>query len=520
MTYTYDEDGNLTARADSSSHSTTYAYDYLNRRTAESFPGGHNNIYTYDRASNLASLVDDDGTTSYTYDNANRLASVTSPKPGSGTSTISYTYTDPVASTDSSKVTIAFPGGLSQESTIDAAGNVISVKVLHGTTILKKRDYSYLQTIAGTTTVSALIQSMTDEAANTTSYAYGAADRLAEAARVNGTTPVDDWLYTYDAAGNRTLRRHTVETGSPVNTSFGYNTAHELCYSVTGTPTGSCAAPPTGATTYTYDADGQRTTGPTAAYDVQQRLTTLSGTALSYLSPGNGELSGYGTTSYQNNLLGLGRVIPSSGTATDLIRAPSGGTLAQRVGTSSKQELFTDALGSTIATADDGATTLSRSYDYDPDGNATASGSGTDAVVRYAGGYTVGGLYHYGARYYDPSTATWTQQDPLNQISSLTEANHYAYAGGNPINAVDLAGLQGSPCVGDRPSPAARANNPAITVAWCKRYQASTGNPAKAAWDLTVEFWRDVVGGNTCTYDKEGHIIDCSVSPDPAAPRP
>lgn len=151
---------------------------------------------------------------SYTYDNANRLASVTSPKPGSGTSTISYTYTDPVASIDSSKVTIAFPGGLSQESTIDAAGNVISVKVLHGTTVLKQRDYSYLQTIAGTSTVSALIQSMTDEAANTTSYAYGAADRLAEAARVNATTPVDDWLYTYDAASNRTLRRHPVGTGS------------------------------------------------------------------------------------------------------------------------------------------------------------------------------------------------------------------------------------------------------------------------------------------------------------------
>jgi RHS repeat-associated protein len=281
---------------------------------------------------------------------------------------------------------------------------------------------------------------MTDEASNKTTYTYGAADRLAEAARVNATTPVDDWLYTYDPAGNRTLRRHAVGTGSPVNTSFGYNAANELCYSVTGTPTGSCAAPPTGATTYTYDADGQRTTGPTAAYDVQQRLTTLSGTALSYLSPGNRELTGYGTTTLQNNLLGLSRIMPSSGTATDLIRAPSGGTLAQRVGATSKQELFTDALGSTIATADDGATTLSRSYDYDPDGNATASGSGTDAVVRYAGGYPVGGLYHYGARYYDPATAAWTQQDPLDQTSSLTQANHYTYAGGDPIDGADSTG--------------------------------------------------------------------------------
>jgi RHS repeat-associated protein len=97
-------------------------------------------------------------------------------------------------------------------------------------------------------------------------------------------------------------------------------------------------------------------------------------------------------------------------------------------------------LGSTIATADDGATALSRSYDYDPDGNATDSGTGTDAIVRFAGGYPIGGLYHYGARYYDPATAAWTQQDPLNQISSLTQSNHYAYAGGDPVNSVDPSG--------------------------------------------------------------------------------
>jgi glyoxylase-like metal-dependent hydrolase (beta-lactamase superfamily II) len=39
------------------------------------------------------------------------------------------------------------------------------------------------------------------------------------------------------------------------------------------------------------------------------------------------------------------------------------------------------------------------------------------------------------------TTANWTQQDPINQITSLTQANHYTYVGGNPINNTDPAGM-------------------------------------------------------------------------------
>jgi hypothetical protein len=185
---------------------------------------------------------------------------------------------------------------------------------------------------------------------------------------------------------NRSLRQRVVGA-TTTNTSYGYSAANELCYSIASTATGTCAAPPSGATTYSYDGAGQRTTNPTAAFDQIQRMTTLAGTSLGYLSPGNGELVAYGTTNYQNNLLGLSRIIPPAGSATDIIRTPNGAPIAQRTGTSSKQALFTDALGSVLATADDGATSLSRHYSYDPDGNASLSGSGTDSVLRYAGGH-------------------------------------------------------------------------------------------------------------------------------------
>jgi RHS repeat-associated protein len=104
-----------------------------------------------------------------------------------------------------------------------------------------------------------------------------------------------------------------------------------------------------------------------------------------------------------------------------------------------------DALGSTIAMADDSANTLSRHYAYDPDGNATTTGSGATTNLLFAGGHQTGSLYHYGARYYDPATATWTQQDPINQIASLTQANHYTYAGGDPIDQTDVSGLRADP---------------------------------------------------------------------------
>jgi RHS repeat-associated protein len=470
MTFTYDNDGNVTQRADGTSttttNATTYGYDWANRRTSESFPSSRTNTYVYDKASNLTSVTDPDGVVSYTYDPANRLTSVTSPKPTSGTDTITYAYTDPAGSTDPSKVTVAYPGsggvtgtGLKQETTSDAAGNVLSVKILNSSgTTLKSR--TYVHTISSSAT-SSLIQTVTDEAGNLTTYTHGAADRLTQAKTTNGATPVDQWDYLFDAAGNRTRRTHTVGAGSPVATSYAYNTANEMCWSVPGTTPGTCSCPtpttctatPGGGTTYSYDANGQRTTG--ATYDALERLSALGANGLGYLSPGNGELVSYGTTGYQNSVLGLSRQIPSTGSATDVVRDTGGAPVAQRVGTASKQELFSDALGSTIAMADDSANTISRNYTYDPDGNASTTGSGATTNLLFASGHQVGSLYHYGARYYDPATATWTQQDPINQIGSLTQANHYTYVSGDPIDGSDLTGTVTTydPCSGPLCSP-------------------------------------------------------------------
>ncbi len=49
------------------------------------------------------------------------------------------------------------------------------------------------------------------------------------------------------------------------------------------------------------------------------------------------------------------------------------------------------------------------------------------------------GLYHVGARAYDPRTARWLQRDPIDVAS--VDPNLYRYCGNDPLNAVDPTGL-------------------------------------------------------------------------------
>ncbi len=75
-------------------------------------------------------------------------------------------------------------------------------------------------------------------------------------------------------------------------------------------------------------------------------------------------------------------------------------------------------------------------YRYSPRG---VDGTFTEKVpqpYRFAGGYQdPTGLYHYGARYYDPRIGRFTSPDPSGQ-----EKNPYLYAEGDPVNRIDPSG--------------------------------------------------------------------------------
>jgi RHS repeat-associated protein len=77
-------------------------------------------------------------------------------------------------------------------------------------------------------------------------------------------------------------------------------------------------------------------------------------------------------------------------------------------------------------------------YAYDPWGNTTTS-TGALATTNpwhYAGSYTdtATGYLKLGARYYNPTTARFTQPDPAHTCGG------YAYAGDDPANNTDPTG--------------------------------------------------------------------------------
>lgn len=441
----FDENGNLARRTDSAANTTAYTYDKLNRRTYEDLPGTPYNQYGYDKTGNMTSLVNLSGTVTYAYDDINRVTSVVSPRPGSGTDTVSYAYTDPTSTDAFSLRTATLPGGSTARMKRDLSGKVLDVLLRNSSsTTLAQRTYTYVD---GSSVQRGIVQSVVDQASNRTTYTY--ADTTEDVGRLLKARQVDrssalivERRYGYDRAGNRT--RLEVQTpGGTTTTTNAFNAANQLCWSYVGTSANGCATAPSGATRFTYDTAGNQLTGNhTTTWDRYGRLTALDSQSLGYLSPTNGELTSYAGQSLENDLFGLSRVV-NGGTTTSIVRDPmSGQPVSQNDGTA-KRWYVQDNIGTPFALTD-ATGAVARSYATEPDGGNTTSGSGPAAVLQFAGGHQLGstGVYHFGARYYDTATARWTSQDPLRQFADLVQANRYAYAGGNPINLTDLTGLK------------------------------------------------------------------------------
>ena len=86
-------------------------------------------------------------------------------------------------------------------------------------------------------------------------------------------------------------------------------------------------------------------------------------------------------------------------------------------------------------------------YSYDPYGVAvlTQSSGGNGEVQNpflFQGGIKdrATGWVHFGARWYNPGTGRWTQQDTLDAPLDPANANRYAYAGNDPVNNTDPRG--------------------------------------------------------------------------------
>ncbi|CAN5328982.1 hypothetical protein BH23ACT9_BH23ACT9_08070 [soil metagenome] len=434
LSYDYDGVGNLIARYDSVINaSTTYTYDALNRLTTETAPGEDTITYGYDSASRMVSYTDGGGTTSYEYGWGSLLTKVTDPAGAVTTYQIETAPGTPESYHPPFPPKIFYPNGVTVTNTPDMAGRLLDTTATDAAgTVLLHRQYIY--TTPDTVVQTDLVHTEVDHVADTsTVYTYDALDRLTRARtsdRSSGAV-INEYRYTYDAAGNRTT---SYGARDGVTVSETSNEVNQLTQR--------------GDTTFAYDRNGNMTAssdGFTGEYNAKNQTTSLTppdGAAITatYNGAGQSELSHLGSDTLTNSALGITRVGEDRFT-----RGPDGRLVSMRTAEGTTHHYLTDIRGSvTGLTAADGSLT---SFSYNGPAGIAGAQSGDAAALRnpfrFAGELYSPELklYKMGERWYDPELGRWTQADPLLQPFSPREANRYGYAAADPVNFVDPSGL-------------------------------------------------------------------------------
>jgi RHS repeat-associated protein len=110
-----------------------------------------------------------------------------------------------------------------------------------------------------------------------------------------------------------------------------------------------------------------------------------------------------------------------------------------------------DALGSTVALTDS-AGHIQTEYLYEPFGATNSVGTPSLNSLQYAARENDGiGIYYYRARYYDPRTGRFNNEDPIGLGGGTV--NLYSYAKNSPITRSDPTGLVSDSCGDPRGDP-------------------------------------------------------------------
>jgi RHS repeat-associated protein len=283
--YSYDAANNRTTLTDPDGNTTTWTYDAANRVTEETDPTGANTTYAYDADNNQISTTDRLGrridtsydsdnrqtgqnwyatggsflqTLTWTYDAAGRM--LTAQSPGGN-----YTFT---YDADNRVTTSAEPFGASLTFSYDNVGNRVGI---------------------------------TDSGGGVTTIGYNAVNQqTSESIGGTGLSKLQQ-LRSYDAAGELTLETRQAWVSSAWSTvgttSYAYDTDGRET-AITNFTSGSSVM---SSYVYAYDADSRLTSETdngsqrTYTYDATSQLTSDAGTAYSYDSNGNRNMTGYST---------------------------------------------------------------------------------------------------------------------------------------------------------------------------------------------------------------------------------
>ena len=436
----------------------TDRYTYTNGQTATAITNGtvektygrNGNALTYtlkDGAGNLADKV------SYTYDNALRLAGVTDYSAHNGTTalyTVSYTY-----DANGNRAREVSTAGTEVYYLYNEAGLVTSVMNYAGSSggsPVATEAYTYSYYTDGNQRTKQ--DSVTGKK---TTYVYDAAGRLtSETESVNGTV-TQTYAYTYDASGNRLTL--TASGNEAYSVAYTYDKANRL---LTETKTVSGVAT---VKTYTYDLNGNlltvsesSTVTESYTYDPFGKMLsyTKSGTTTAYTYRPDGMLytkqTGSNASTKKTYISSDGQIVFEQ-TGTDNVGAVVYSYGLTRISAKSRTALTAaqtvryyylyNAHGDVVRIIS-GTNVTVKTYDYDAFGNDRSAVAGDTNPFRYCGEYfdTATETYFLRARWYDPATGRFTQQDAWEYYNTEDplSLNLYVYCFGNPVRYVDPSG--------------------------------------------------------------------------------
>ncbi|MEN6314095.1 MAG: RHS repeat-associated core domain-containing protein [Clostridiaceae bacterium] len=460
---TYDASGNLKQKTGRNGISTTYAYDNLNRLLSET-AGTDSRQFAYDSAGNLASTIDETGTTTYEYNALNQLDRKILP----GSKIVDYDY-----DTEGNNTVVTDPDNNTTNYTYDAMNRLQTVTTTEGTSTYTYYANGNRETLTlpdGTVTTYQynprnMLTSLVNRTGgvNTTyTYQYDADGLQLYKVEPNGRTDFEyDDLgrikkvtepgnritqYTYDNAGNRdtqtvdapgldvdyiyNIQNWLVQT---VETRNGATTTAALTYDDNGNQETVTETGPSGTkvSTYEYDNFNQLKTAQTpngevitSKYDASgMRIEkTVNGVTSTYHYDGTNVILEETGGTHNRNIYGINLIARNDGAGALYYLYNGHGDVVKLI----------NASGSLV-----------NEYDYDIFGNPLLVNESRTNPFRYAGYFydDETGYYYLNARYYDPKNARFITEDTyLGKYTDPLSLNLYTYCHNSPINAWDPTG--------------------------------------------------------------------------------
>jgi RHS repeat-associated protein len=358
----------------------TYEYDAANRLTKITNPNNEETTFTYDAAYERTSMTYANGVvTSYTYDAAGRVTGITTKK-----------------SDDTSISTYAYTHG--------NVGNRISMIDIYGTHTYQYDDVYQLTNAVHPQAYNPGETFDYDVVGNRLSshlssdYVYDNLNRLLED---------DDFTYSYDDNGNLLSK---VDKLSGATTTCQYDAENWLVQVDT----------PTDVVEYQYDGLGRRIS------------KIVNGVVTKFLYDNVDILF---ELDEDENITARYTHGPGIDEPISVERDTDGDGVFDN-----KYYYHHDGLGS-ITSMTDTSGNVAQTYVYDAFGRIVQQTGSVENTYTYTGREwdESAGLYYYRARYYEPISGRFINEDPIGFAGGDT--NFYAYVRNNPVNMVDPLGL-------------------------------------------------------------------------------